>query len=327
MPRAEIRNCSVDRTLFILSDAWSFLILREMYLGARRFDQFQQVLGLPRSTLSARLKRLTEGGVIVPQQYLVTPPRFEYRLTEKGHDLYLVMLSMLRFGDDWLSRGEAPPLELVHATCGHRCRPLSVCSACHKPIRAVAVSFRDGEGAGTSPAPDLPQRRRSADEDQYGRGRPSSVSRTLQIIGDRWTFLVLREAFFGVKRFDVLQDRLGIAPNILADRLGRLVCQDILRRRKYQGQPERFEYVLTAMGRALYLPMIEMLRWGDRWVSEKPPLILTHRDCGNDFHALMVCDHCRLPLRSRDMRYRLNYTPPGRSARAPAALLPSIAHD
>lgn len=323
MSRPLIRNCSVDRTLSIISDVWSFLVLREMYMGARRFDQFQEVLGLPRSTLSDRLKRLAGGGVIARTQYMDAPARFEYRLTEKGQDLYLVMLSLLRFGDDWLSDGETRPLELVHAPCRHACRPLSVCSACRQPVTALGVAFRDGPGAGRSSAPDLPQRRRSADEDQYERGRPSSVSRTLQIIGDRWTFLVLREAFFGVRRFEAMQGHLGIAPNILTDRLNRLVARSILRRRKYQEQPERSEYILTGMGRALYLPMIEMLRWGDRWVSGGAPLILTHRDCGQDFHSLIVCDHCREPLRPKDMRYRLNYQPPGSGNRRTPALIPA----
>lgn len=321
MARPSIRNCSVDRTLSILSDTWSFLVLREMYLGSRRFDQFQQVLGLPRSTLSARLRRLADGGVIRKQQYLSAPPRFEYRLTEKGQDLYLVMLSMLRFGDDWLSGGKKPPLELFHSPCGHACHPLSVCSSCRAPLTAVRVSYRDGPGAGTSVMPDLPQRRRAADDDQYERGRPSSVSRTLQIIGDRWSFLILREAFFGMKRFDALQERLGIAPNVLAARLARLVAQHVLKRRKYQDQPERFEYRLTEMGRALYLPMIEMLRWGDRWAGEQAPLILTHRDCGRDFHPLIVCDHCHAPLHPQEVRYRLNYTIAEQNGRPSAALI------
>lgn len=330
MARGVVRNCSVDRTLAILSDTWSFLVLREMYLGARRFGQFQEVLRLPRSTLSARLRTLTDGGVIARVPYQDSPPRWEYRLTEMGQDLYLVMLSMLRFGDDWLADGAPPPLQLLHvppgAAYGHVCRPLCVCSACRRPVTAVRVTFRDGPGAGESSAPAVPRRRRAAEEGpeepgQYERGRPSSVARTLQIIGDRWSFLVLREAFFGVKRFDRLQERLGIAPNILTDRLHRLVDRCILRRRRYQSQPERFEYLLTEMGRALYLPMIEMLRWGDRWISTQPPLILTHRDCGQDFTALMVCEHCRQPLRPHNMRYRLRYESPGGAGPRAAALL------
>lgn len=309
--RSEVRNCSVDRTLRILSDPWSFLALREMYLGAKRFDKIQAVLGLPRSTLSARLTRLLDGGVITRSQYCISPPRFEYRLTAQGRDLYLVMLSMLRFGDDWLKKGSSQPLELVHATCGHQCRPLTVCSCCHEPIEARRVRYRDGPGAGLSPEPETQQRRRSSsDGDQYERGRPSSVSRTLQVIGDRWTFLILREAFFGVRQFDALRTRLGIATNILTNRLNRLVADGVFRRDLYQTQPERFEYRLTPMGKALYLPMIEMLRWGDRWLGLPAPLILTHLDCGQDFLPVIVCDHCHQPLDIRDMRYRLNYLPP-----------------
>ena len=320
--RASVRNCSVDRTLQIIADAWSFLTLREMYLGAKRFDEIQEVLGLPRSTLSSRLAQLVEGQVVARVQYCQAPPRFEYRLTEKGLDLYLVMLSMLRFGDDWLSGGGDPPMELVHATCGHQCRPITVCSACRAPVEAKRVAYRDGPGAGLSPAPDVPQRRRLSD-DQYERGRPSSVSRTLAIIGDRWTFLVLRETFFGIKRFDAIQERLGIASNILTDRLNRLVAQNVLKRNRYQEQPDRFEYRLTAMGRALYLPMIEMLRWGDRWLGEPAPLILRHLDCGHDFLPLIVCDHCRQPVDVHEMRYRLRYPPLRRRGGPPAAMLVS----
>jgi len=302
-----IRNCSVERTLGILSDVWAFLVLRELYMGSRRFDQIQAVLGLPRSTLSNRLTRLVEVGVLRREQYSSAPPRFEYRLTEMGHDLYLVMLALLRFGDDWLGDGKAVPAELYHAACGHRCRPVTLCSACGEEIIASDVVYRDGPGAGRSPAESGPQRRRTGSPDQFERGRPSSVSRVIRIIGDRWTFLVLREAFFGVKRFDHMQESLGIAPNILADRLARLVGGGIFERRKYQDAPERFEYRLTEMGQALYLPLIEMLRFGDRWFGDAPPLILTHKNCGKDFLPVLSCDHCHEPLSARTMRYRLNY--------------------
>lgn len=318
--RPMVRNCSVDRTLTILSDAWAFLVLREVYLGARRFDQIRAVLHMPRSTLSDRLARLTEAEVIQRRPLSDTAARFEYRLTERGSDLYLVMLAMLRFGDDWLAGGKPPPLRLIHATCGHECHPETLCSACGEPVTALKVAFRDGPGAGASPAPDMPQRRRSSGVETFERGRPSSVSRTLGILADRWTFLVLRELFFGVRRFDAFQDRLGIAPNILTDRLGRLVEQKILRRVKYQDLPERHEYKLTAMGRDLYLPLIQMLRWGDQWLGFEKPLILRHFTCGRDFVPVIACDHCRQPLNPRDMRYRLTYKP--LRADHPPALLP-----
>jgi DNA-binding HxlR family transcriptional regulator len=315
------RHCSVGRTLALLSDPWSFLVLREAYLGARRFGQIRAVLGLPRATLGERLGRLVAAGLL---RRAVAPGRADYRLTEAGIDLYLVMLALLRFGDDWLAGGRAPPLTLVHAGCGEVCRPLTVCSACREPIAARAVRYRDGPGAGAGPAPGR-RSRRAGDAAQYERGRPSSVARALGIVGDRWSFLVIREACFGVRRFDGLQTRLGIAPNILADRLGRLVADGLLERRRYQALPARYEYRLTGMGHALYLPLIQMLRWGDRWLApDGPPLLLTHRTCGQDFQPLLVCDRCGEPVTARQMRYRLNYPHPAPPAGAAAALVADV---
>src|SRR5687767_8915 len=92
-----------------------------------------------------------------------------------------------------------------------------------------------------------------------------TVGRTLEVIGDRWTMLVLREAFYRVRRFDQLQRNLGIARNILADRLQRLVAEGILERVRYQERPERFEYKLTQKGLDLYPALVTLMSWGDRY--------------------------------------------------------------
>ena len=302
-----VRNCSVARTLDILSDAWSFLVLREFYMGARRFDQIQAVLHCPRSTLSDRLSRLIDSRIL---KRVTTPAeRSEYRLTERGLDLYLVMLALMRFGDDHLAGNDAPPLALHHRTCGHVFRPQTVCSECKEPVTAHDVRYHDGPGAGQSPLPDLPQRRRSSKAGAFERGRLSSVSRTVEILADRWSFLILRECFFGVKRYDQFQEALAIAPNILASRLNHLVTTSVLEKKLYQNNPARFEYRLTATGLDLYLPLIQMRRWGDRWMDSPPPLILTHEKCGKAFQPLLVCDHCHIPLSPRDVRYTLSYQP------------------
>ncbi|HEY0218609.1 MAG TPA: helix-turn-helix domain-containing protein [Afipia sp.] len=305
--RAMVRNCSVDRTLTILSDAWSFLVLREIYLGARRFDQIQAALHMPRSTLSERLNSLVDHKVIRRDLIPETKSRFDYRLTESGFDLYLVMLAMLRFGDDWLAGKKPPPLKLIHTACGHESHPVTLCSACNEPVDALRVTYRDGPGAGVSQSTAMSQRRRTGDVDTFERGRPSSVSRTLGILADRWTFLIVREMFFGIRRFDALQERLGIATNILTNRLNRLISQNILKRVKYSDAPERYEYKLTVSGRDLYLPLIQMLRWGDKWLGHKKPLILHHADCDKDFTPVVACDHCRQPLDPHDMHYYLTY--------------------
>ncbi len=304
------RNCSVGRTISIVSDAWSFLVIREAFFGARRFEEFRAALGLPRGTLAERLKRLTVRGIFRQVHYSAHSSRAEYHLTRCGMELYPSFVALIRFGDRWLSGPEGPPLKLIHATCGQACTPYVACSHCLGEVKASRVSYCDGPGAGRTPVEPTKRARRTAESASFSRGRPSSVSRSLEIIGDRWSFLILREAFFGVRRFDQMQAELRIAPNILTERLGRLVARGVFERVKYQDLPERYEYRLTEMGMDLYGAFITMGAWGDRWLSAgDPPLVLTHLDCGHDLSAVVICDKCKKPIEAPDMRYRLNYDP------------------
>ncbi|KHK90326.1 winged helix-turn-helix transcriptional regulator [Novosphingobium malaysiense] len=308
-----IRNCSVERTLAIVGDAWAFLILREFYMGARRFAQIHAALEPPRSTLSNRLAQLTDAGVIEKRGS-------EYRLTESGKDLYLVMLALMRFGDKHLLDEHGPPLTLIHNGCGHPFTPDTACSECGGAVHSGNVTYRDGPGAGFAPRQDRQQRRRRKGAQNFERNRPSSVSRTVEVVAERWTFLILREFFFGVRRYEQLRENLGIAPNILSDRLSHLVRRGILIKQVYSESPVRKEYHLTPAGRDLYLPLIQMLSWGDHWLGYPAPLILTHTTCGRDFQPLIVCSHCREPVDAGSVRYRLNYAFPEAVARSPALL-------
>lgn len=304
------RNCSVGRTIAIISDAWSFLVIREAFFGARRFEEFRSALGLPRGTLAERLKRLTLRGIFRQVHYSAKSSRVEYHLTKCGMDLYPSFVALIRFGDRWLAGPEGPPLKLVHTVCGHECEPYVACSHCLGEVKAHRVRYHDGPGTGRTPVEPAKRARRTAESASFSRGRPSSVSRSLEIIGDRWSFLIIREAFFGVRRFDKLQTELKIAPNILTERLARLVTRGVFERIKYQDQPERYEYRLTEMGKDLYGAFITMAAWGDRWLAGgDPPLILTHLDCGHDFSAVVICDKCKAPVEAHAMHYRLNYNP------------------
>src|SRR6266436_2354287 len=303
------RNCSVARTLDIVSDARAFLIIREAFFGTRTFEAFRSALEIPRATLTDRLRKLTRLEIFrqVPTHL---GRRKEYRLTKMGFDLYPSFIALMQFGDRWLSVSKRPPLVLVHRSCGCESRPIVACSECSSELEARAVQYRDGPGAGRRPAKPGRNTRRVSDGSRFMLGRPSSVSRALQIIGDKWSFMVVREAFFGNRRYDKILSELEIAPNILTDRLSRLVANGVFNRRQYQSSPDRYEYLLTDMGRDLYGPFIAMLRWGDRWLSRgKPPLLLKHVACGHDFHAEVVCDHCKEPIVAADMRYKLSYDP------------------
>jgi DNA-binding HxlR family transcriptional regulator len=125
-----------------------------------------------------------------------------------------------------------------------------------------------------------------------------SIARALEAIGDRWTMLVIRDAFLGVRRFEDFQRDLGVARNVLTDRLGRLVEEGILERERYQERPQRYEYRLTDKGRDLFPVLVTLLKWGDRHAPDAggPPTLLLHRDCGGEIDERLSCDRCGEPV-------------------------------
>jgi len=134
-------------------------------------------------------------------------------------------------------------------------------------------------------------------------GQNCSVARALEVLGDRWTLLVIRDAFAGVRRFDDFQRDLGIARNVLSDRLQRLVDEDVLERQRYQERPERFEYRLTPKGVDLWRALISLRKWGDRYYApaDGPPRVVRHRDCGGQPTRHLTCDRCGARLGPLDV--------------------------
>src|SRR5689334_18558448 len=128
------QNCSIARPLSFLGERWALLVLRDITLGRRRFDQIQESLGVASNVLSQRLATLVEEGVLERRSYSEHPERFEYRLTEKGLDLEPVLLALLRWGDRWTAGPEGPPLETVHDDCGHSFHMVPTCSECGEEL-------------------------------------------------------------------------------------------------------------------------------------------------------------------------------------------------
>ncbi len=300
-----IQHCSVARAGDILGDPWSFLVLREAFFGVRRFETMQKNLGIARNLLASRLKNLTGHGLFARVPYSARPPRYEYRLSERGQELYDIIVAMLQWGDRWNAGESGPPLLLFHRTCGSALHQIVVCSECREPIVLDDLVTKEGPGGGVSRRGSTAATRHASDRSVFTRGRHCSVARTLQIVGDRWTFLILHEAFFGARRFEDMQRSLRIARNILADRLSRLVADGIFERRLYAERPDRFEYALSEKGKELYPVVLAMLTWGDRWLapSGQVPLLFIHKGCGKTVTFLFVCEHCGQPLHARDVRY------------------------
>lgn len=124
-------------------------------------------------------------------------------------------------------------------------------------------------------------------------GQNCSIARTLELIGERWTLLILRDVFRGRRRFDELQTNLGIASNVLSKRLERLVEVGILERVRYQARPARYEYRLTTKGRELGTALVALLHWGDRYLApDGPPVVLHHDGCGGPVTTRVICEEC-----------------------------------
>lgn len=148
---------------------------------------------------------------------------------------------------------------------------------------------------------------------------PCSIARTMDLLGDWWTPLVLREAFYGIKRFDAFQQELGIARNTLTDRLRRLVDEGLLEKRAYQSEPVRYDYVLTEKGRDFFGVLAVMNSWGNRWLSgdEGAPVVFEHDRCGHEGAAEVVCGHCKEPMSAADTHPRPGPGYPARLAERP----------
>lgn len=129
-----------------------------------------------------------------------------------------------------------------------------------------------------------------------------AIARTWAVIGERWTMMILRELFRGVHRFEDIQTKLQLGRNILADRLQVLVAAEVLERRRYHVRPDRYDYHLTTKGEDLYPVLLAMLRWGNHYLVDEPPLQLLHKPCGHIVEPLTVCDGCKAELHRPDMR-------------------------
>jgi DNA-binding HxlR family transcriptional regulator len=290
-------DCSVFGATEAIGDAWAWLILSDAIIrGTQRFDAFQRRLGIARSTLSGRLLALCANG-------LMTQNGRDYVLTDAGNDFLACMMTALAWGDRWHTSGITVPVRIAHIGCSDQIRGELRCTECTEPIDARDVSF-DRMPQAIDLSGDALQRRRAPGLELLQRAGQNSIAATLQVIGDRWSALIIRELFYGSKRFDEFQRRLGIATNILSQRLQRLVEQGIVDKCEYQLRPVRHQYQLTPKGLDLYPVPLSMLAWGDQWLSNAgPPVVLSHRRCGSRLVPRLSCNVCTRAIVRADLMF------------------------
>ena len=160
-------------------------------------------------------------------------------------------------------------------------------------------------------------------DERSGERQPAcSIQATLDIVGDRWTLLILRDLFRGVRRFSAMQHDLGIARNMLADRLSRLTDAGVVAKVPYQHRPVRYDYVLTPKGLDLSNSLLALMAWGDRWCHDgDAPTVLVHADCGTPLEIATRCPACDEPVSPTRIRSLAGHgdTSPGRELTAAGA--------
>jgi len=294
----QIRASSVTRALAIIGDRTTMVILEYAFIGVKRFNDWQKRTHIARSTLTSRLGKLVQNGVMEKVKYQEQPRRHEYHLTRMGLDLYPSALMGWRWEERWHRHRLAHPRRLYHRACGKAMQPLMVCGHCQGAVRAHDVSYKDGAGAGYDER-FVPRHTRLSKE--VG----TELYEICDIVGDRWAALIIAMAFFRIRRFDEMQKQLKIASNILTARLERLVRSTLLARLKYQDKPPRYEYVLTEIGLDLYTQTLSMLAWGDRWLAGpgQEPLLLKHKPCKRRLRPKVVCGECVGVLKPRAVSF------------------------
>lgn len=296
-----VPKSSVNWTLNALGDRWGLLIIHQAFLGTTRFEEFRSRCNIPRSTLSKRLKTLLENNILTRQPDVDGSRRQGYHLSSRGVGLLDAVLLSWAWGIRWGMISKGMPTSIIHSSCGKPMLPVMVCEHCEGEIDITSCRREEGPGSGMENFEvKRMHRRRHAAAQSY-------AAEVVDLLGDRWTGMVIATQFFGIHRFDAMQAYLNIASNILADRLKALESNGILERSLYELMPPRYEYRLTKKGAGLYPHALSLMLWADQWLADMkgPPIIVRHRSCGNVLGATVVCSECHEVLTAETVVPRL----------------------
>lgn len=288
---------SLSRALTLIGDPWALQILKECFIGVRRFQDFQTRLGIPRQTLLERLERFAEHAILYKAPAKHERIVYEYRLTPKGADLYSFILMVWRLHRCWHLGAAMLPERLYHRACGHSMDVDMQCGTCREPIVPEAVAFEPGPG---SAAPAEPVRRARIVNELQDLG-PKYLATV--ILGDGWSVLVLNAVLRGTQNFDAIRKALRISSNVLSARLKTLLSLDLVSQEPNPEDGRKLSYRATCKGRDVYPLIISLVQWGDRWLAGSlgPPDVVWHTSCGHLLHPAVYCDHCGESLRLDDV--------------------------
>lgn len=277
---------AIARTLSLLGDEWSLLIVRHALTGVRRYGVWKSHLPISDAVLSSRLAALVREGILDQRA------SGEYALTGAGLELWPVLLSIWSWERRYAA-GQADSLpRMVHRTCGAEFRPVLCCAVCRDAVGLADVSVALAEGQDFARStPVSRNRRRSGTRPHQGAGL---FPETMTLLGSRWSSAVLGAACLGATRFGELQRMTGAPPAVLSERLRTFVAVGVLR--DGRSDESRPSYTLTEKGRAFFPVVSTALAWGERRFGEPGAPAVEARHAEHPFLPELACSTCERVL-------------------------------
>jgi DNA-binding HxlR family transcriptional regulator len=292
-----VQPSAIGQALLAIGDQWTLLILQRAFLKhTRRFADWRDELGMSESVLAGRLKEMVSGGLLDPAPYRNGRTRLEYRLTDKAIDLWPLLISIWSWEKTWVPRPNPLP-ELVHRECGRRSDVQLGCSQCGKaPINArdTVMTRQENTNFAHVSSPRLHRKTvREVEDDAL-----SYLPATMEILGDRWSTVILAAAFMRYRRFSEFEVKLKPPPSILSDRLKRFTELDVF----CQKGPE---YRLTEKGQSFFGVYAFLVDWGQRWYSGPPgsDITINHVACAGAMVPYLCCTSCHEPVSRTGIRF------------------------
>ncbi len=297
--RDAIASSTLSHGLMVLGDRWTTAVLLGAFTGVQKFEDWQSQLGIPRSTLTDRLKKLVALDLLRQRVYQQRPQRCAYHLTQAGLKLYDQVLMIWMWEKRWGSRKGMLPAKLTHLPCGHHFVPVLACSACHHKtgMNDLQLTLKiNHKLLGTQGKTVRSSRVSGSDEAGMGLG--------LRV--DRWSLLIINAVILGCHYFDQLAYVLGIASSVLSRRLSGMVDTNLLLCQQDQSDTRRNIYRLTPASRDLFAYLVCFSTWASRDHLHQPSSIRPiHKHCGQAFVPQVLCSACGDPVKPWEVSFDL----------------------
>ncbi|RLQ21137.1 transcriptional regulator [Seongchinamella sediminis] len=310
MGQAQWWELTVGSALNVIGDKWTCLVLGGAFQRCQRFEDWQRLLGISRSILSKRLQWLVDNELMYKRPYGPSGRRHTYHLSRKGLDLYPWLIAAWRWERRWADPRGSTVAQLHHQTCNQPTQPILSCAFCGEAIQFADIDIRPPEPSGDGGANDEGaiaeqdyRRRKLVRPRAQDSGHWARVFAT--VLADRWSGLIVMTTFAEEQRFDDYCRQLGIATNILTDRLDMLTEFGILHSEPYQQGAARLQYRLSEKGEDMYPIFMMLHEWADHWLRKpsSPPGNAFHLSCGHRLRPQMSCSECGDALDARDVSF------------------------